>query len=317
MRIVMLEPLGVSEETVMSLAKPLMDQGHEFMFCGSKIDSEEEKIKRASSADILIIANSPLSGKVIRSAKNLKMISVAFTGVDHVDAEACKERNILVSNAQGYCTYAVAELVFGLILSVLRNILPCDARTRAGKTKDGLVGNELYGKTIGILGTGAIGRRVGEIAKAFGCKLIGYDNYQSDEAKELGIEYVSMEKLFTDSDIITLHTPLTEETKLLVNEERLAMMKPTAVLINAARGPIVDSKALADALNAGKIAGAGIDVFEVEPPVAVDHPLFSAKNITLTPHIAFATKESIYRRAEITFSNISAWMEGKPENVRI
>ncbi len=317
MKIVMLEPLGISEESVMSLAKPFIDQGHEFVFCGKKIETEEETISRATGADVFIIANSPLSGKVIRSAPNLKMISVAFTGVDHVDKAACTEKNLLVSNAQGYCTDAVAELAFGLILSVLRNILPCDARTREGRTKDGLVGNELSGKTIGIVGTGAIGRRVAEIGKVFGCKVLGYSRTQNDEAKAMGIQYLPLGELLKQSDIVSLHTPLTDETKNLISRERIALMKPNAILINTARGAVVDNKALAEALNEGRIAGAGIDVFEAEPPIPTDHPLNSAKNTTLTPHIAFATKESMFRRAQITFGNISSWMAGKPENVKI
>jgi phosphoglycerate dehydrogenase-like enzyme len=317
MKIVMLEPLGISEEKVLNLAKPFVDAGHTFEFCGEKIASENEQINKAKDADVLIIANSPLSGKVINAAPNLKMISVAFTGVDHVDAAACKERGIIVSNAQGYCTDAVAELVFGLILTVFRNIIPCHIRTKEGGTKDGLVGNEVNGKTIGIIGTGAIGRRVGEIAKVLNCKLIGFDTYQSQEAIDMGIEYMELDQVFKKADIITLHTPLTEETKHLVNEKRLALMKPTAIIINAARGPVVDSEALAEALNSGRIAGAGIDVYEVEPPVNTDHPLLNANNVVVTPHIAFATKESIYRRAEITFENIAAWEKGKPQNVRL
>jgi len=317
MKIVMLEPLGISEDTVMSLAKPFIDQGHEFVFCGKKIETEEEVISRAAGADVFIIANSPLSGKVIRSAPNLKMISVAFTGVDHVDKAACTEKNILVSNAQGYCTDTVAELTFGLILSKLRNILPCDARTREGGTKDGLVGNELSGKTIGIIGTGAIGRRVAEIARVFGCKVLGYSRTQNAEAKAMGIQYLPLDELLKQSDIVSLHTPLTDETKNLISREKIALMKPTAILINTARGAVVDNKALAEALNEGRIAGAGIDVFEMEPPIPVDHPLNSAKNTILTPHIAFAAKESMFRRAQITLGNISAWMAGKPENVKI
>ncbi|MDP4088783.1 MAG: NAD(P)-dependent oxidoreductase [Bacillota bacterium] len=317
MRIVMLEPLGIAEEAVMRLAQPLIGKGHEFSFCGSKIQSEEEVIARAADADVLIIANSPLPAKVINAAEKLKMISVAFTGVDHVDAAACKEKGVLVANAQGYCTDAVAELTLGLILSTLRNIVPCNEVTRQGKTKDGLVGNELYGKTIGIIGTGAIGTRVAEIAKVFGCKLLGYSRHESEHARNIGVEYVELEELLSKSDIVTLHTPLTDATKLLINKERLSLMKPTSILINAARGPVVDSKALADALNENRIAGAGIDVFEVEPPVETDHPLFNAKNVIVTPHIAFATKESIYRRAEITFDNITAWMNGERKNVKI
>lgn len=317
MRIVMLEPLGIAEEAVMKLAQPLIEKGHEFAFCGSKIQSEKEAAAKAADADILIISNSPLSAKVINAAEKLKMISVAFTGVDHVDSAACIEKGVLVANAQGYCTSAVAELAIGLILSTLRNIVPCNEGTRQGKTKDGLVGNELYGKTVGIIGTGAIGARVGELVKVFGCKLLGYDKYESEYARNIGIKYVELEELLSKSDIVTIHAPLTDETRLLINKERLSLMKPTSILINAARGPIVDSKALADALNEGRIAGAGIDVFEAEPPVETTHPLFNAKNTIVTPHIGFATKESIYRRAEITFDNITAWMNGERKNVKI
>lgn len=317
MRIVMLEPLGVSEEKIYTLAKQFTEQGHEFVPCFSKIEDKNEIISRAKDADVFIIANSPLDEEVIDAAPNLKMISVAFTGVDHVPSALCKERGIVVCNAQGYCTDAVAELTFGLILSKLRNVIPCDAATRQSKTKDGLVGHELLGKTIGIIGTGAIGRRVAEIAKVFKCKLLGYGKYPSAEAKALGIKYVSLEELMAQSDIVTLHTPLTNETKRLINEERLALMKPTSILINCARGPVVDSKALADALNSGRIAGAAVDVYEMEPPIPGDHPLLNAKNIILTPHVAFATKESIERRAQITFDNITAWMNGTPQNVKI
>lgn len=317
MNIVMLEPLGIKEEKVMQLADSFINEGHTFSICTKKIESEDELINRASNADVLIIANSPLSGKVIRAAKNLKMISVAFTGIDHVDKDACKERNILVCNAQGYCTNAVAEMTFGLILSTLRNIVPCHDRTKSGKTKDGLVGNELYNKTIGIVGTGAIGRKVGEIGKAFGCKLLGYSRTEYEEAKNIGIQYVDLNTLFKESDIITLHVPLTEETKLMVNEEKIKSMKKSAIIINVARGAVVDSNALAKALNDGSIAGAGIDVFETEPPIEIAHPLLQAKNIVLAPHVAFATEESILRRAQITFDNIGAWMKGTPENVKL
>ena len=317
MHIVMLEPLGVSEEKIMRLAKNFAEAGHQFDFCKNKTTDEDELCKRASDADILIIANSPLSGKVIRSAKNLKMISVAFTGIDHVDIAACKEKGITVCNAQGYSTDAVAELTFGLILALLRNILPCNDRTKEGKTKDGLVGNELYGKTIGIVGTGAIGKRVAQIAKVFGCKVLGYSRSKNQEAVDLGIEYTDLDTLMKTSDIVSLHIPLTDETKHLINDKNISLMKPNSLLINVARGGVVDSSALAKALNEGKIAGAGIDVFEMEPPVPTDHPLLNAKNVVLTPHVAFATEESMYRRAQITLDNISFWMDGKPKNVKL
>lgn len=317
MRIVMLEPLGIPEEQVMNLAKPLKEMGHEFESCTRKTDDEMETAERVRNADILIIANSPLSGDVIRMAPKLRMISVAFTGVDHVDLNACREKNIRVCNAQGYATKAVAELTLALILNVLRNIITCHERTRTGGTKEGLVGHELFGKTIGIIGTGAIGRCVAELAKAFGCKVLGYSRSENEEAKNIGVQYVFMEKLLSESDIVSLHTPLTDETRLLINEDRIALMKHGAILINTARGAVVDSHALARALNDGRLAGAGIDVFEMEPPIPADHPLTTARNVVLTPHVAFATKESMLRRAEITFNNITAWLNGTPQNVKL
>lgn len=317
MRIVMLEPLGIPEEQVMDLAKPLKDMGHEFQFCTGKTIDAKETAERARSADILIIANSPLSGDVIRMASKLRMISVAFTGVDHVDLNACREKDIRVCNAQGYATIAAAELTLALILNVLRNLIPCHESTRTGGTKDGLVGHELFGKTIGIIGTGAIGSRVAQLAKAFGCHVLAYSRSENEGAKSIGVQYVSMEKLHSESDIVSLHTPLTDETRLLINEERIGLMKRGAILINTARGAVVDSNALARALNDGRLAGAGIDVFEMEPPIPVDHPLITAKNVVLAPHVAFAAKESMLRRAEITFDNITAWLNGTPQNVKL
>jgi Lactate dehydrogenase and related dehydrogenases len=175
----MLESLGVRKELVMHLAKPYIEDRHEFVFYDGEFGPETEAMEKASGADVLIIANSPLSAKVIKAAPKLKMISVAFTGVDHVDLDACTEKGVVVCNAHGYCTDAVAELTIGLILAVLRNIVPCHARTREGGTKEGLVGNEISGKTVGIIGTGAIGQRVGQIAKAFNCRLLGYDTCRS------------------------------------------------------------------------------------------------------------------------------------------
>lgn len=317
MHIVMLEPLGVSEEQINQWQMTFEKNGHSFMPCLTTIESEEKKIELAKEADVLVIANAPLSERIIIGADKLKMISVAFTGVDHVPFQLCKDRNIMVCNAQGYCTDAVAELVIGLIINKLRNIIPCDTAVRDGKTKEGLVGHELQGKTIGIVGTGAIGRRVAEIAKVFRCNLLGYNPNESEEAKALGITFKSLEAVLAESDIVTLHTPLVPATKGLISKEQLEMMKPSALLINCARGPIVDSQSVAHALNTGTIAGACVDVFETEPPIAKDNPLLTAKNTIATPHIAFATRESITRRADITFSNISAFIEGKAQNVKL
>lgn len=317
MRIAMLEPLGVNKEAIDSLAKPLIEQGHEFIPCYNKIEDKDALIAQAAGADVFIIANSPLSGEVIKSNPNLKMISVAFTGIDHVDIQACKEQGVTICNAAGYSTHSVAELTFGLILSTLRNIGPCDTATREGKTRAGLVGNEIYNKTLGIIGTGAIGRRVAQIGKAFGCKVLGYSRTERQDAKDIGITYVNLEELLRESDIVSLHVPITDETKLLINKERIELMKPSSILINAARGGVIDSEALAEALNNDQIAGAGIDVFEMEPPIPQEHPLLNAKNVVLAPHVAFATDESMLRRAEITFDNITKWLKDEPQNVML
>ena len=242
------------------------------------------------------------------------MISIAFTGVDHVNMDFCRQNNITVCNASGYANQAVAELVFGLIISLKRNIISYNTVVRQGKTRQGFIGNELSGSKMGIVGTGAIGMRVAEIAKVFDCELIGYDIEQNKKAIQLGLKYVELDELMKESDIISLHVPLLESTKNLISQEKIRLMKPHAILINAARGAVIDNKALAKALNQNKIAGAGIDVFEMEPPIPKNHPLLNSKNSVLTPHVAFATHESFHKRAEIVFENIFKWFEGCPQN---
>ncbi len=317
MKIVMLEPLGVNEEKVMDMARSFLDAGHEFVFCGEPIGSEEEKIQRGKDADVFIIANSPLSAAVIEAAPKLKMISVGFTGVDHVDLEACRKKGVRVCNAQGYATDATAELTITMMLACLRNVVPYDKIVRNGGKLQNFSHNTLKGKTVGIVGTGAIGGRVAELAKAFGCKLLGYDVTKSQTAIEQGVEYKELDELFAESDIVTMHVPLLESTKKLASRERIGLMKKTAIFINCARGQLVDNEALAEALNEGKIAKAGIDVYEMEPPIPSDHPLLHAKNVILTPHVAFYTEESLAARVGIVCDNISAWLEGNPINVKL
>lgn len=312
MKIVLLESLGIPEDLLNACAKPFVDAGHSFEAYEKNTDPAVQ-IERAKDADIIMIANMPLKGEVIRACKNLKYIDVAFTGVDHVDLATAKECGVAVSNAAGYSTQAVAELTIGLMLSLLRNIPQVDARCREGKTKDGLVGTELSGKTVGIVGTGAIGLRTAALLKAFGCKVLAYAPREKEAAKGL-VEYVPLETLLKDSDIVSLHCPLNESSKHLINAERIALMKPTALLINVARGPVVDSAALADALNTGRLAGAGVDVFETEPPLDPAHPLLHAKNTIVTPHVAFASAQSMEARAHIVFDNIQAWMDGNQKN---
>jgi len=316
MKIVLMEPLGVAVEKVKEMAEVFSSRGHEFVAYDSVAANNQEMIARAKDADLLMIANHPLPAEVIDAAAKLKMISVAFVGVDHIALDRCRERGIVISNAAGYCDDAVAELALGMSLTLLRNGRQVDAAAREGKTRDGLVGNELAGKTVGIIGTGSIGLRTAELFKAFRCKLIGYSRSEREEAKALGLTYKSLIEVMKESDIVSVHTPLTGATKGMINSDLIAYMKPEALFINVARGPIVDNQALADALNAGLIRGAGIDVFDMEPPLPAEEPLHQAKNVWLAPHVAFATKESIERRAQITFDNVRAWMDGTPQNVK-
>ena len=313
MKIVLLESLGVPEEVLQACAKPLTDAGHTFEAYPKNTDPKVQ-IERAKDADVIMIANMPLSGEVISACPNLKFIDVAFTGVDHVDLEAARAKGIKVSNAAGYSNQAVAELSLCMMLSLLRNVPQVEERCRNGQTKDGLVGCELKGKTVGIVGTGAIGQRTAELCKAFGCKVLGNRRRVTGSEPDY-IEFVSLDELLSRSDIVSLHCPLNDSTRGLINAESIAKMKSGAILINAARGPVVDSQALADALNSGKLGGAGIDVFEVEPPLALDHPLLHSKNTIVTPHVAFATAESMKARCEIVFNSLQQWMDGNQINV--
>ena len=316
MKITMIEPIAVSEDLLNALAKSIRDKGHEVQLCTAPL-SPEEKQSRIKGADAIIIANSPLPAEWVENAPNLKMISVAFTGIDHVPGDACKSKNVLVSNAQGYATIAVRDLVFGLIFACMRNMKPCDLVVREGGTKDGLVGDEIDGKVLGIVGYGAIGQAVAYVAKAFGCEVLAYSRSKKPGSSDGTANFVSFDDVLAKSDIISLHTPLTGETKHMIGHDELKKMKQTAILINTARGPVVDSKALAEALNAGTIAAAGIDVFDIEPPLNMDEPLLSAKNAVLMPHIGFATKQSMVKRAHIVFDNVIGWLDGKPQNVKI
>ena len=314
MNIVLLESLAVDSETLEDLVKPLTEAGHSFK-AYERNDDPQVLIEEAKDADVLMIANMPLKGEVIEACDHLKYIDVAFTGVDHVDLEAAKRKGVAVSNASGYSNESVAELAIEMMLSLLRNVPQMDARARGGKTKDGLVGSELKGKTVGIIGTGAIGSRTAELCRAFGCKTIAYNGFGSGKNKPDYITYMPLKEMLEQADIVTLHCPLTEQSRGMINAETIACMKPTAYLINAARGPVVDSQALADALNSDKIAGAGIDVLEMEPPFPTEHPLLKAKHTIITPHIAFASKESMKIRADIVFKNIETWMAGEQQNI--
>lgn len=314
MKIVVLESLGITDEEFKNLSQPLADSGHELVvYNDGKLDNETLK-SRIKDADIIVIANTPLSAEVIDAAEKLKYISVAFTGYNHIDLDKCKEKGIKVSNAAGYSTHSVAEITFGLIISLLRNIVPLEAVVRNGGTKEGYRQIDLNGKTLGVIGTGSIGGAVANLGLAFGCKVIAYNRSEKPDLISKGVEYKPLDELLKASDIVTLHTPLTDETKHLIDANKLALMKPSALLINTAVGPIVDNDALAAALHKGTIAGAGLDRVDMEPPVPANYPILDAPNVVLLPHIGFATEEAMVRRAEITFENIVKWEQGKQEN---
>ena len=316
MKIALLEPLGIGKDVLDTLAAQLTKEGHSFTAYDTVTTDPAELIRRADDADVLMIANHPLPGEVIRADKNLKFVSVAFVGIDHVDVDACKEKGVGISNTGGYCTDAVAELAVGLALDCLRNITAGDAAVQKGKGKGTLAGHELAGKTVGIIGTGAIGCRTAEIFKAFHCRLIGYSRSPRPEAEALGIERMSLDEVMRQADIVSVHTPLTPDTKGLIGAKEISLMKQGAILINTARGPVVDTLALAEALKAGKIC-AGVDVYEKDPPLPAGHPLLGVPNLVCTPHVGFDTRESIDRRAEMAFENVTAWMAGTPVRVML
>lgn len=311
MKIVLLEELGVSDNIMKKYATKLEEKGHTFV-AYKKSNDINTQIEEVKDADIIMIANMPLDIKVLQAAEKVKYINVAFTGVDHIPVEEAKKRGIAISNASGYATQAVAELCISFIIQLLRKINKNEESCRQGGTKEGLIGNLLYGKTVGIVGAGKIGKKVAMLCKAFGCKVIAYNR---SEVKDDSIdEQVTLEELLKNSDIVSLHCPLTNETQGMIGKKELSMMKKSAILINTARGGVVNSKELAKALEEGTIAGAACDVFETEPPLPLEHPLLHSPNTIVTPHIAFSSVESMEQRAQIVFDNIFSWLDGKQKN---
>ena len=312
-KIVIMESLGISAEELAARKAPFEAQGHVFVDYPKTTDPAK-LVEEAKDADAMILANMPMPADVLRKCDKLKFIDVAFTGVDHVGLDAAKEKNIAVSNASGYSNEAVSELVIGTTLSLARNIRSVEDRCREGKDKTGLVGWEIKGKTVGIIGLGKIGTRTAELFQAFGANVLAQSRTHHDGVAEY-IEQVSQEELLRRSDIVVLHCPLNDSTRGMINAEKLAMMKPTALLVNVARGPVVVEKDLAAALENGVIAGAAIDVFDKEPPLDTASPILHAPNCLVTPHVAFATQQSMSLRAEIVFDNLAKWMEGHQINV--
>jgi len=282
--------------------------------------SSEEVVPRSEGAEILLTNKTPVTGADINQLTRLKYIGVLATGYNIVDIEAARERNIPVTNVPTYGTDSVAQMTFAHILNLTNRAADHSYGVKHGEwasAKDWCYWKypliELSELTIGIIGYGRIGKAVGNLAQAFGMRVLFYDPTTSSPPSEK-VESVSLDQLFHESDVISLHCPLTDETENLVNKHRLSLMKKSAFLINTSRGLLVDESALADSLNNDEIAGAGLDVLAVEPPEA-DNPLFNAKNCYITPHNAWATKASRIRLMNAVIDNIKSWLRNEPKNV--
>ncbi len=277
-------------------------------------------VERARDADIVLTNKVVLDAEVLAQLPKLKFISVLATGYNIVDVEAARARNISVSNVPTYGTVSVAQMVFAHLLNLTQHVAEHAQGVQQGRwsrSPDWCYWDypliELAGLTMGIVGFGRIGRQVSKLAQAFGMKVIAYDAYVTDSG-DPNVKMVDLDTIFRESDVVTFHCPLTPETQGLANAERFAQMKKTAFLINTSRGPVVNNKDLAEALNAGRIAGAGLDVLEVEPPTD-DNPLLTAKNCYITPHISWATRSARARLMATTVENVKAFIEGHPQNV--
>lgn len=281
----------------------------------------DKVLERSRGAEVLLTNKTPLEEDIINKLPDLKYIGLLATGYNVVDIEAAKKRGVMVTNVPGYGTNSVVQMTFALLLELTFRVQHHSNSVMSGKWSKSadwcywefpLV--ELAGKTMGIIGFGNIGQKVGDVATAFGMNIIGSSKPQTDQSHRKNFRWAEIPELLEQSDVVSIHCPLFPETKGLINKESLRRMKRSAYLLNTSRGPIVIDEDLADALNNDIIAGAGIDVLSKEPP-DIDNPLFNAKNCLITPHIAWATKESRSRLLDIVVNNLSAYVKGKPINV--
>ncbi len=304
MKITAVEPIGISEAKAQEIAEKLSKHNLEFQCYRDRKEDTTTLVERMRDADIAIVSNIKIGADVLSQCPKLKLLDVAFTGLDHIDLAYCEAHGIKVVNASGYATEGVAELTIGLMIDVYRRITGLDADVRNGGTRGNFLGRELRGKRVGIVGTGAIGARTAQLLRCFGCEVVAWSRSERQEVLDLGVAYLPLDELMRTSDIISLHVPLTADTHHLISRELLTLCKPTAVLINTARGNVVDMDALAEMLREGKLAGAGIDVFEKEPPLSSDHPLLHAPNCVVVPHVGYATREAFDDRIDIVLHNI-------------
>lgn len=278
---------------------------------------EDKIVENVGDAEIVLCNKTPFTAEILRACPNLKYIGLCATGYNNIDIKTCNELGITVCNVPAYSTSAVAQLVFSFILHFASRTSAYSKFVRQGgwiksETFSDFVYpiQELAGKTIGIIGYGSIGRKVAQIAQAFSMKVI----VNTRTAKQDGsVKFVGLKELFSEADIITAHCPLTEETNGLINKDTLSLCKPSCVIINTSRGPVVNEQDLADALNSGVIAGAALDVL-CQEPMAEDCPLIGAKNCIITPHIAWAPLETRERLIKMVAENVKAYIDGYPIN---
>ncbi|MBD5220715.1 MAG: D-2-hydroxyacid dehydrogenase [Bacteroidales bacterium] len=279
-----------------------------------------ELIERIGDAEAILSNKVVIDADTIAALPRLRYIGVLATGYNVVDTAAARAAGIVVTNIPSYSTASVAQTVFALLLAITNRVEHYAAENAAGRWANSpdfsyrdLEWSELAGKTFGIVGLGSIGRAVAAIASAMGMRVAVYTSKAASELPE-GFVKMELDELFAAADVLSFHCPLTPETRNLVDARRLALMKPSAIIINTSRGPVVDEQALADALNSGRIYAAGLDVLAQEPPKA-DCPLLGARNCFITPHLAWASAEARSRLMEIAVANVRAFTEGCPQNV--
>ena len=286
----------------------------------TSLTDEAEAIARIGDAEIVFTNKTPITRKVLDACPGIRFISLLATGYNCVDYVCAREKGIPVANVPTYGTASVGQFAIALLLEICHHIGHHDASVHAGnweRCADWCYWDypliELAGKTMGIIGFGRIGQTTGRIARAMGMEVLAYDSHPSDAGRAIA-EYVDLDALLSRSDVVALHCPLFPETEGIINRETIAKMKDGAILLNNSRGPLVVEQDLADALNAGKLAAAGLDVVSTEP-IRGDNPLLQAKNCIITPHISWAPKESRQRIMDCAVSNVKAFLAGNPVNV--
>ena len=315
---------GDAAKSYLSGSEKLKAAGVEVAFGDTILCKDEIPTGDAAKFDIAgVFMDSPVDATVIAALPELKFITTLSTGFDHIDLAAAAARGIPISSVPAYGENTVAEFAFALILALSRKIVPANERVREEKkfTTDGLTGFDLSGKTIGVVGTGRIGKHAVKMAKGFNMKVVAYDVFHDDAfAKEMDFPYLSLEDLLAQSDVITIHAPYLPSTHHLINANNVGLIKKGAILVNTARGAIVETPALISALKNGTLAGAGLDVLEEEAAMkagdmGVEAELIAMPNVVITPHNAFNTNEAFLRILDTTIDNIVAFVNGAPTNI--